>query len=334
MTKPITALATLMLVEDGSLRLDGPVDPWLPELANRRVRKRIDAALDDTVAARRPITVDDLLAFRLGLGIVLAPSGSHPIQRRIDELKLVGFGPPDPSTTLTPDEWIQRLGSLPLMAQPGERWMYHTGSYVLGVLLSRVSGRPLPELLQERVFEPLGMKDTGFLVPPGKLSRLTSLYRPTAGALTPYDTAAGSIWSTPPAFPDAGAGLVSTVDDYFAFARLILGRGQIGGRRLVSEELLNAMTSNHLAVAQRRDGAPILSPGQGWGFGISVVGNSNLGGLPPHTYGWNGGLGTTWFTDLRSGRTAIMLTTTTFASPKPPPVHEEFWRDVFRPMNH
>ena len=333
MTKPISALATLMLVGDGSLRLDEPVDAWLPELANRRVLKRMDAALDDTVAARRPITVEDLLTFRHGLGIVLAPPGSYPIQRKIDELKLVGFGPPDPSAALTPDEWIQRLGSLPLMAQPGVRWMYNTGSYVLGVLLARVSGRPLPQLLHERVFEPLGMKDTGFFVPPGKLSRLASLNRPTTGAQTPYDTAAGSRWRTPPAFPDAGAGLVSTVDDYFAFSRLLLGRGRIGGRRLVSEQSIVAMTSDHLTVAQRREGVPILSSGQGWGFGVSVVGRSNAGGLPPHAYGWNGGLGTTWFTDPRTGHTAILLTTTTFASPKPPPVHEEFWRDVFRPAN-
>ena len=220
------------------------------------------------------------------------------------------------------------------MAQPGERWMYNTGSYVLGVLLAE-GVRPTPPATSARARIRATRHERHRILRAARPAfRLTSLYRPTTGALTPYDSAAVSLWSTPPAFPDAGAGLVSTVDDYFAFARLLLGRGQIGGRRLVAEELIIAMTSNHLSVAQRRDGAPILSPRQGWGFAISVVADSNAGALPLHSYGWNGGLGTTWFTDPRSGHTAILLTTTAFASPQPPPVHEEFWQDVFRPTNH
>jgi len=147
MTKPILAAAALQLVEEGRLRLDEPVDRFLPELADRRVLKQIGSELHETVPARRPITLEDLLTFRCGLGIVLAPPGTHPIQQRISELGLVGFGPPDPASPLGPDEWLAKLGTLPLMAQPGEQWMYNTGSYVLGVLLARASRVSLPQLL-------------------------------------------------------------------------------------------------------------------------------------------------------------------------------------------
>lgn len=155
--------------------------------------------------ARRAITVADLLTFRFGMGIVLVPSGTYPIQRKITELSLLGFGAPDPASALTPDEWIKRLATLPLMAQPDEEWMYNTGSYVLSVLLARASGQSLPQLLQERIFEPLGMRDTGFFVPAEKLSRLVAAYRPTGRGLELYDAPTDSAWKVPPAFPDGGA---------------------------------------------------------------------------------------------------------------------------------
>jgi CubicO group peptidase (beta-lactamase class C family) len=228
MTKPITAVAAMILVEECRLRLDELVDRLLPELAHRRVLRSLDGPLDDTVPASRPITLRDLLTFRMGLGIVMAPAGAHPIRRAIDELGIVGFGPPDPSTPHEPDEWLRRLATLPLMHQPGERWMYNTGSYVLGVLIARASGQSLPTFLRERVFEPLGMKDTGFSVPAAKLDGLASSYWPSAatGELELHDGVADSRWSRPPAFPDAGAGLVSTVDDYLAFGLMMLNRGQ------------------------------------------------------------------------------------------------------------
>ena len=180
MTKPITAAAAMMLIEKGKLRLDEPVDRLLPELADRRVLKRIDGLLDDTTPAKRPITVEDVLSFRLGLGVLMAPPGAYPIQHAITEVGLMGFGPPDPSVPYDPDEWIRRVGTLPLMAHPGEQWMYTAGSNVLGVLIARASGRSLPEFLRERIFEPLGMKDTAFFVPAAKLDRLPACYRPTA----------------------------------------------------------------------------------------------------------------------------------------------------------
>jgi CubicO group peptidase (beta-lactamase class C family) len=331
MTKPVTAAAAMMLVEAGKLRLDQAVDRWLPELAHRRVLRQINASLDDTVPAKRPITVEDLLSLRCGMGAVLAPPDTYPIQRRISELQLLGFGPPDPASPIVADEWLRRLGTLPLMAQPGEQWMYNTGSYVLGVLLARVSGDSLPDLLRKRIFEPLGMKDSGFFVPNNKLARLVSAYRLEAGRAELYDAPASSAWGAAPAFADAGAGLVSTADDYLAFSRFVLARGRVAGRRLLSEGSIAAMTSDHLTAAQRSGAAAVLGNGRGWGYGMSVVAQPAAAGLPAGACGWNGGLGTTWMADPRSGRTAILLTQTMFTSPAAPAVHQEFWRAVFAP---
>src|SRR6266853_771020 len=201
MTKPITAAATMILVEECKLRLDEPVDRWLPELAGRQVLKRLDGPLDDTVPAKRPITVRDLLTFRMGFGQMLAPPDAYPILSAANELQ-IGMGPPSPSRMPAPDEWMRRLGQLPLMHQPGERWMYNTGSDVLGVLIARASGQELETFLRERLFEPLGMKDTGFSVPAASLDRLATSYwpDPESGELTVYDEAVGGQWSREPAF--------------------------------------------------------------------------------------------------------------------------------------
>lgn len=222
MTRAITAAAALILIEECKLRLDDPVDRLLPELANRKVLKRIDGPLDDTVPAKRPITVRDLLTFRMGLGIIITPDAT-PIQKAMIELRL-GQGMPSPATIPAPDEWIRRLGTLPLMCQPGEKWLYNTGSNVLGVLIARASGQPFETFLRERIFEPLGMKDTAFSVPPTSIDRLATSYRTNfeTSSLEVYDEPAGGQWSRPPAFPAGSAGLVSTIDDYLAFGLMML----------------------------------------------------------------------------------------------------------------
>ena len=331
MTKPITAAAAMMLVGEGRLRLHDPIERWLPELADRRVLKDIGAELDDTVPAKRRITLEDLLTFRCGLGDLLAPAETYPIQRRIAELQLVGFGPPDPASPIAPDEWLKRLGTLPLMAQPGEQWLYNTGASILGVLLARASRTSLPELLSRRVFEPLGMKDTGFFVPASQLSRLVSAYRLEAGRVVLYDAPVESAWKTAPAFPDGGAGLLSTADDYLAFSRFLLTRGRVTGRSLLSEAAVDTMTRDQLTATQRASGAPILGTGRGWGLGMSVVAQPAAAGLPAGAFGWNGGLGSSWVADPHSGRTVIVLTETMFSSPTPPALHQEIWRAVFAP---
>ncbi len=163
MSKPIAAAAAMILVEECKLRLDEPVDRLLPELAARRVLKRLDGPLDDTVPSNRPISLRDLLTLRMGFGYIMEP-GAYPIQKAANEQQIL-LGPPKPQTLPAPDEWIRRFVTLPLMHQPGEKWMYDLGLDVLGVLIARAAGQPLETFLRERIFEPLGMKDTGFSVP-------------------------------------------------------------------------------------------------------------------------------------------------------------------------
>ena len=233
MTKPITAAATMILVEECRLRLDDPVDPLLPELADRKVLRTIDSPLDDTVPAKRPITVRDLLTFRLGIGAVMAPPGRYPIQQALAESGLASSaGLP----SLVPDEWMKRLGSLPLIHQPGETWLYDTGSDVLGVLIARASDQSLEAFLHERIFELLGVNNTGFSVPTEKLERLASCYsrNPETKAFEVFDDANDSIWSRPPIFPSGSGGLVSTVDDYLAFCQMMLNKGRYSRERILS----------------------------------------------------------------------------------------------------
>ncbi len=250
MTKPITAVATMILVEECRLRLDEPVDRLLPELANRQVLKRIDGPVEDTEPAHRPITVRDLLTFRMGLGY-LFPMG-HPIHQAMAELGL-GPGAPRPSADPAPDEFMRRLGTLPLMYQPGTSWLYNTSAEVLGVLVARASKQPFDVFLLERLFEPLGMKDTGFAVPAGKLDRLATSYMPgpPTGALEIYDPAEGGDWSRPPVFPNGGGGLVSTADDYLSFARMLMDGGRQGKARVLSRPSIELMSSDQLTPEQK-----------------------------------------------------------------------------------
>ncbi len=334
-TKPVTAAVVLSLVEDGLLGLDEPVDRLLPELSHRKVLKRLDGPVDDTVAADRPITVRDLLAFTMGFGIVMAPPGQYPIQKAMDELSL-GQGPPHPASMPAADEWIRRLGPLPLLYQPGERWMYNTGSDVLGVLIARASGQPLQEFLRERVFEPLGMRDTAFSVPSNKIDRLATGYGTEygTGARQLYDPAEGGEWSRPPAFPSGGAGLVSTVDDYHAFARMLLNRGRQGNARVLSRFSVEAMTTDQLTPQQKSVSG--LLPGyfdsHGWGFGVSIVTRRVDVAAGPGRYGWDGGLGTSWFTDPNEELIAILMTQQAWSSPGPPEVCLDFWTSAYVAM--
>jgi CubicO group peptidase (beta-lactamase class C family) len=329
MTKPVTAVAALMLVEDGRLALAEPIERLMPELADRRVLRRLDGSLDDTAPADRPITLEDVLTFRLGLGIVFGSPDDYPILRALADLKLAGFGMPDPTLPYGPREWARRLSTLPLMAQPGAAWLYSAGSNVLGVLIARASGQSLPEFFQERIFAPLGMRDTACFAPPHKRARLTAGYmRGKDGQLNLFDPPDGG-FSRPPAFPAGDSGLVSTADDYFAFSRFLARRGEANGARLLSPALIDTMTRNHLTPEQQAGGRIILGAENGWGYGLAVATQTTVGGAQPGAYGWNGGFGTSWLYDPTSERTAILLTQTYFDSPDPPAVHTAFQRAVF-----
>ncbi len=334
MTKPITAAAAMILVEECKLRLDEPVDRLLPELADRKVLKRLDGPLDDTVPANRPITVRDLLTFRMGFGIVMAPPDVYPIQKAVSDQQLMTLGPPKPPTPHAPDEWIRRFATLPLMHQPGEKWMYNTGSHVLGVLIARASDRPLDTFFRKRIFEPLGMKDTSFSVPAPKLDRLATCYQvnPETGALELYDEAEGGQWSRPPAFPDAGAGLVSTIDDYLAFGQMMLNKGKHGTERVLSRPSVETMTTDQLTPEQKAVSG--LIPGyfdsHGWGFGVSMVTRRDDVAGPVGRFGWDGGLGTSWYSDPREGMVAILMTQRVWDSPSPPGVCLDFWTSAYQ----
>jgi len=331
MTKPIIAVATLILVEECVLRLDEPVDRLLPELAGRRVLRALDAALDDTVPAQRPITVRDLLTFRMGFGIVMAPPDTYPIQRAMTEL-LLGQGPPGASTP-PPDEWLRRLGTLPLMYQPGERWVYHTGSDVLGVLIARAAGQPLEAFLRERIFEPLGMRDTGFSVPAAGLDRLATSYwtNPQTRALDLYDDAKTGQWSRPPAFPSGGGGLVSTVDDYMAFGQMMLNVGRHERTRILSRASIETMTTDQLTPAQKAVSGLINDyfDSHGWGFGVAMVTRRTDVAGSIGSFGWDGGLGTSWRSDPREEMVGILLTQASWTSPNPPNVALDFWTSAY-----
>ena len=253
LSKPVTAVAAMILVEECKLRLDDAIDPWLPELANRRVLTSISARLDDVVAARRAISLRDLLSFRMGFGSVMAPADSTPIQKAIREYKIGGDGPPRPAQAPATDEWLRRLGALPLLAQPGERWMYHVASDVLGVLVARVSGQSLGAFLRERIFAPLDMNDTGFHVPAEKRARLATSYvrNPQTRALEIYDGAANSDWAPDPPFESGGGGLAGTIVDYFAFCRMLLNKGRHDSEQILSPASVELMTSDQLTADQR-----------------------------------------------------------------------------------
>jgi len=333
MTKPITAAAAMILVEECKLRLDEPVDRLLPELAGRKVLKRIDGPLDETVPANRPISVRDLLTFRMGFGLILAPPDMYPIQKAMSENQIVIA--PKPPTPHAPDEWIRRLGTLPLMHQPGEKWMYNTGSDVLGVIIARASGKPFETFLRERIFTPLGMKDTGFSVPATKLGRLADCYmfNRRAKAFDLYDDAKSGQWSRPPAFPAGSGGLVSTVDDYLAFGQMMLNQGKYGRERILSRPTIDAMTTDQLTPDQRQGAGPILGDSRGWGFGLSIVTKPDSVAAVPGRYGWSGGLGTSWYSDPREDMLAILMTQRAWESADPPDVCLDFWTSVYQAID-
>jgi CubicO group peptidase (beta-lactamase class C family) len=309
MTKPITAVGAMVLAEECRLRLDDPVDEWLPELRDRRVLRTIDSPLDDTVPAKRPITARDLLTFRSGYGEVAFHSPTCPLQQAMRELRL-------PLTEWifpgTPDEFMKRLSGLPLAYQPGERWLYHMSAEILGVLIARVSGRSLGEFLRERLFDPLGMVDTGFSVPEERIDRLPPCYGtdfPNTN-LVVLDEARGGQVSRPPAFEAGAGGLVSTVDDMLIFGQMMLGKGACGRERILSRPSVELMTMDHLSSEQKA-ASPFFEhfwESRGWGLGMAVVTARQDIADVPGRFGWDGAFGTSWYVDPAEELVGVLMT--------------------------
>ncbi len=332
MTKPVTAVAAMLLVEEGRIGLDDSLDALLPELADRRVLKRIDGPLEDTEPAQRALTLRDLLTFRLGFGNIIGDAARWPIQRAITALQLWGR---KPATPHAPDEWLRRLGTLPLMYQPGERWMYHTGAEILGVLIARVAAMPFPRFLHERIFEPLGMHDTDFFVPAEKLERFASCYQkqPLTHSISLFDDAHESQWSQPPAFPSGGGGLISTLDDYQAFAQMMLGMGRLGGVQILSRPTVEAMITDQLTSGQKALSTAFF-PGfweaRGWGFGMAVITARDGPAMNPGRFGWDGVYGTSWYSDPREELSAILMLQRLSFAPTNTGINADFWNLVYQ----
>lgn len=258
----------------------------------------------------------------------------HPIQKAMAEAGVA----PGPNLPLhPPDELMKRFGSLPLVHQPGERWMYHSGSDILGVLIARAAGQTLEIFLRERIFAPLGMKDTAFSVPGEKIDRLATSYKTDAatGGLALFDEARGGRFARPPLFESGGGGLVSTVDDYLAFGRMMLNNGKHGNERILSRLSVELMTTDHITPAQKAasDFFPGFWDNRGWGFGVSIVTRRDDVAAVPGRFGWDGGFGTSWYSDPREDMVAVLMTQRVWDSPSAPAVYLDFWTSAYQAID-
>jgi CubicO group peptidase (beta-lactamase class C family) len=293
MTKVITAVAALRLVERGVLALDSPVAPWLPELAAPRVLPRPDAPLEDAAAARTPITLRHLLTCTSGLGIATAEG---PLERAMSEAGLEAGAAP---WSLGADEWLAALGALPLVGEPGQVWRYHHSFGVLGILLSRLTGTSLDAHLRADLLGPLGMVDTGCWVPEAQRHRVPPAFTPVDRDLVEAEPAAGGPLVGVPGHDVSHGELVSTAADYLRFLRA-LRDGE-----LLSPEHLALLTTDQVPARVKRPDSfyPGFWERTGWGFGVCVVTDG------PHRgrWGWSGGYGTDFFVDA-DGTLGLLLT--------------------------
>jgi CubicO group peptidase (beta-lactamase class C family) len=333
-TKPMVAVAAMALVEDATLRLDDPVDPFLPELANRQVLRSMESDLSDTVPANRPITLRDLLTLTPGYGAIFAAPGTYPIQQAMDD---AGLSPGPNSPAMTADEMLRRYADLPLVAQPGTRWLYNNGSDILGILLARASEGTLGELLQERVFGPLGMVDTAFAVPADKVDRLPGAYfrNPATGEVMEFDVAGGeSTFASKPLFESGAGGLVSTAADLLAFSEMMLGSGTRGDVRVLSRASVALMTTNQIRPEQAHaaDFFPGFWDTHGWGFGLGIDTARAELFMTPGRYGWDGGFGTSLNVDPTEDVIGILLTQQLWDGVSLPKVHLDFWNGAYQAL--
>lgn len=299
MTKAITAVAALRLVEAGRIGLDQSVEAWLPELSERRVLVTPGAPLDRTVPAVRPITLRHLLTMGSGYGMEF---GDTPLRNAMAENGTEAG--PEP-VTLGADEWLGRLAELPLTFQPGEGWRYHHSFALLGILLARVTDRPLGDHLADDLFDPLGMSDTAFWVPKEKLERLPAAYRHGDDGLVETEQPGGGFYAGAPPFDVSHAEIVSTARDYHRFLWTLMDGGEIGGAPLISDEHQRLMTTDQVPAANKTPDSffPGFWNGTGWGFGVGIETEG------PHRgrFGWSGGQGTNFSIDP-VGTIGILLT--------------------------
>ncbi len=302
-TKPMGGALTLSLVQDGALALDDPIARWLPEAASPRVLVSPDAPLDRTTEVQLPITVRHLLTLTCGWGAVLDET---PLQTAMME-RGVYPGPLTPQ--MTADEFVARVADLPLAFQPGEGWLYDTGIDVLGVVLARATGKPLSDLLAERITGPLGMASTGFWTP--DVGRLATAYQPGPGGLEVLDPPDG-VFAGPPGFEELSSGLVSTTPDVLRFYCAMAD----GGGPVLTAGSVALMTADALTDAQRRQALPIVGPGGSWGLATGVDVEAAEPWMAPGRWGWDGGTGTTAYVDPARGTIGVLLTQRAMTGPQ------------------
>ncbi|MDJ0643214.1 MAG: serine hydrolase domain-containing protein [Erythrobacter sp.] len=317
MTKPITGMAIMMLIDDGKLTLDQPLRDILPKFKDTQVLVDPEGSLDDTVAAERDITIRQLLTHTAGLGYLISSKGPQLeayreagiVGGRISRMPIPGIPPVTPAPNL--EVWADRLAEIPLMVQPGTKWIYSASIDLLGRIVEVASGMEFEAFLKSRMFEPLGMDSTWMTVPESEKARLTDNYGIVAGTAFPIDPGANSIYLDAPFVPSGGGGLVSTPKDYDRFLRMLLGMGSLDGTRVMSEEAVRVGTSN--LVPETVDLAGSWMEGQGHG-----AGGRSLNG----TFGWGGAAGTLGAVDFRLGlRTALW---TQYMPTEAYPVRDEY----------
>ena len=307
MSKPVTVATALTLVDAGKMKLDDPITKWAPEFANMRVLKKPDGPLGDTYPAPRAATIEELMTHRAGFTygfIAPGPIGGALLQK-------LGFGLDSP---MTPDEWLKALAQFPLVSAPGERFSYGHSIDVLGFIVARACGKPLGEAMHERLFASIGMKDTGFWVPPEKRARFAvSCISPSPAQFTP-NPITSMMGIGPAVYTSGGQGLVTTADDYLTFARMLMGGGKVNGARVLKAETAKRMTSNHIAPAQRQFPSAVTDwKSQGYGYGVMTVDDSKAyeatgrGMGLTGTYGWGGAFGGWWQNDPKEEMTLIWL---------------------------
>jgi CubicO group peptidase (beta-lactamase class C family) len=313
LSKIVGAALVLRVAATGAFGLDSAVSRWLPELASPRVLSRPDAELTDTVPAERPIVVRDLLTFTFGLGFLLRDC---PLGRAMSDR---GLMPGPDEAEVGPDELMSRYATLPLAHQPGERWLYHTGAELMGVLVARASGRPLSALLSEYVTEPLGMGSTGFFA--ADVSRVAASYRPGPSGLELDDPGNAAV-AEPPAFESLGGGLVSTVEDYLRFLDACLVPTSV-----LDAQTVRLMTRDSLTPGQREGVEELMGPGVSWGMGVGLDLERVRPWMLPGRFWWNGGSGTTACVDPGNDLAAVLMTQRMMTSATGD--FDDFWRAVY-----
>jgi CubicO group peptidase (beta-lactamase class C family) len=305
MTKPVTTVAALMLMEEGKLKLDDPITTWAPEFADMRVLKDAQGPVEDTYPAPRDITIEDLMTHRAGLAYGFTSIGpiAYAHQKALGDVL---------NTDMGSDAWMKALGSLPLSYPPGERFHYSHATDVLGFIVGRIGGKGFREFLMERLFEPLGMVDTDFYIPPEKRERAAEVYR-LDDKLEKLEPVAFAQHDSPPKFTGGGGSLASTLDDYLKFARMLLNEGELDGRRYLKAETVRLMRTNRLTDAQREIpfmGIPFWM-GQGFGLGLSVITDPEkqawMGAGSKGAFSWPGAFGTWWQASPEDGLILIYL---------------------------